>query len=73
LAAQVTELGREHDLAALAFERFGENLFVIAVIVIGGVDKVDAEIDRTMQNRESLPFIGLARLPLKRRAAITDR
>src|SRR5690349_12693986 len=46
LPAQITKLGREHYRVAFAFERCSENLFVVAVVVIRGIDEIDADLDR---------------------------
>src|SRR6185437_5306851 len=46
LPAQITKLGREHHRAAFAFERSSEHLFVVAVVVIRGIDEIDAYLDR---------------------------
>ena len=54
LAAQVAEFARQDHFAAPVFERLGENLFVVAVVVIGSVDKIDADIDGPMQHGDRL-------------------
>jgi hypothetical protein len=73
LAAQITELGGKHDTAAPASERLGEDLFVVAIIVIGGVDEVHADVDGAVQNGNGLLFISVAQFALERRATIADR
>ncbi len=73
LAAQIAALGGKHDTAAPVPESLGEDLFVVAVTVIGGIDEVHADVDGTVQNGNGLLFISVAQFTLEWRAAIADR
>ena len=73
MTAQVTKLTRQNDLAALSFERLGQQLFVVAVVVVRRIDKVDAEVDGAMNDRDIAFLVRFAQLSLKRRTAKTDR
>jgi hypothetical protein len=50
---------------------FGENLFVVAIIMIGAVDECDADVDGAVQQPNCVDFIGVTQLALKRRTAVT--
>src|SRR5580765_349788 len=73
LTAEITELARQDDLAALSFERLGQQLFIVAVVMVRRIDKVDAEVDGAMNDRDIALRVGVAQLSLKRRTAKTDR
>jgi hypothetical protein len=72
LAAQVAEFGREHDVGAPAFERLGEKLFIVAIIVIRGINEIDPDVNRAVQNGNSLCLVVIAQLALKSRTAKAD-
>ena len=72
LAAQVAELGREYDGRALSFERLGEDLFVVPVVMISGVNEIDADINGATQNGSRLFLVRLAQVSLKRRTTVAD-
>ena len=61
------DLGREHDPVApgpvlgqpSSQDRFGRPDAQMATILIGGVDEVDARVDRSVQDRKRLRLGGL--------------
>src|SRR6185295_4196545 len=67
----ISELGGEHDLIAPALDGPADNLLVHAVPVdVGGVDQVDAAIERAMEVRDD----GIStRLAVDRRAEADGR
>ena len=59
-------------MPALALERLGKELFVVAVVMIGRVDKIHADVDGPMKHGNRLLFVSIAELALKRRTAVAD-
>ena len=54
-AARKTAFGRDHDAVAIRIKRLSDLLFVnMRSIRIRRVDKVDAQIDRAPQHRQSI-------------------
>jgi hypothetical protein len=59
-------------LDPLALECFGEEFFIVAIVVVRRIDEVDTEIDSPMKHIDISPLIGITELSLKRWTAITD-
>ena len=72
LPPQISTLGREHHPLAFTLQGFGENFFIVAVVVIRRVDEIDSDIDGAMQHRDRLRLVSRAKLALKGRAAVAD-
>jgi len=61
LAHPVPELGGEHDVVAATLERPPDDLLRLAEGVdVGGVDQVDAGVDRLVDDADALVVIGVA-------------
>ena len=59
--AHVAELGGEHDLVAAAADRLADQLLVgEGAVHIGGVEKIDAEIERAMDRGDRLVVVAAA-------------
>jgi hypothetical protein len=55
------ELRRDHELVALAGDRLADELLVGAAAVhLGGVQEIDAELERAVDRRRRLFLVGLA-------------
>ncbi len=60
LAHGAMHLGGEHDLVATAFQRLADDLLRLALAVsIGGVDEIDADIQRLVNDAGALVMIGV--------------
>jgi hypothetical protein len=59
-------------LAPFSVQSFGQQLFIVTVVVIRRVNEVDAEIDASMDDVNVALFVRVVELALKCRAAITD-
>ena len=61
LVADVAELGGEHDLVAPAPDRLADELLVRERAVhVGGVEEVDAEVERAVDGRDGLGVVAAA-------------
>ncbi len=64
VAHLVEELGGEHDVVAPALERPADDLLALAAAVdVGGVDEVDAGIERAVDHAHALVVVAVAHLP----------
>ena len=64
VAHRAVHLGREHDLVAAAFERLADDLLGLAARVdVGGVDEVDAGVERLWMIRTDSSWSGLPQAP----------
>jgi hypothetical protein len=55
------ELGREHDVVAATLQRLPDDLLGLAAGVhIGGVDDVDAGVERTVDDPDAVVVVGVA-------------
>src|SRR6267154_3741114 len=62
-------LGGEHDVVSSAFQRLADDLFGFALAVpVGGVDEVDAEVERPVNDPGALVVIGIGQLSEHHRA-----
>ena len=53
------ELGGDQRAVAAAVERFGEQRLVgVRAVDLGGVEEIDAEVERTMDGRDALGLVG---------------
>ena len=52
LASEIAEFGGQHDSIPLALERLGQQLLVVAVVVVRSIDEVDAQIYRAAEDGE---------------------
>src|SRR5262249_52410554 len=68
----LAEFGGEHDLVAAADQRLAEQAFVVApAIHVGAVEKIDAALERVMDDANALRIVALAVGAGKRHAAET--
>ena len=62
-------LGGEHDVVSPAFQRLADDLLGLALAVpVGGVDEVDAEVERPVDDPGALVVIGIGQLSEHHRA-----
>ena len=61
VADRIVELGAQHDVVATAGDRLADDLLVLAVGVhVGGVDQVDAGVERSVDDPTARGAIGVA-------------
>jgi hypothetical protein len=72
LTPKVAELARQYDLISLSLKRLGQQFFIVPVIVVRRVDKVDAQIDGPMKNVNRLLLIDITKLADKGWTAVAD-
>jgi hypothetical protein len=73
LTPKIAELARQYDLITLSAKRLGQQFFIVPVIVVRRVDKVDAQIDGPMKNVDRLLLTDITKLSDKGWTAVADR
>ena len=72
MTPKIAELARQYDLITLSAKRLGQQFFIVPVIVVRRVDKVDAQIDGPMKNVNRLLLTDITKLADKGWTTVAD-